>query len=272
MNQPFQSLPQTTSASSSARAASPRFVPKIFRLLVASSVIAWGGLVLVLCHYRIPQKAWRRVMVEQRVVGWCPDYELNRNYQSSRELFRLYHREPDDILILGDSQVRLVSWGEFLGRGDVIGRGIDGDTVAGVRARLTDDNDSTPTAVVLIIGTNDVLRGSSIAALRNDFGQLINEAQVIWPQAKLLVVSVPPMASWVERQAQRNQGVEQINAWLREATENRTQAEFVDLAGTISDQAGALRQEMTMDGIHLSAAAFERLRVLLNERLPQEPK
>ena len=212
------------------------------------------------------------MVVEKRVVGWSPDYELNRNYQSSRELFRLYHREPDDILILGDSQVRFVSWGELLGRGDVIGRGIDGDTVAGVRARLADDKDATPRAVILIVGTNDVLRGVSVAELRKDFDLLINEARVAWPQAKLLVVSVPPVASWVERQVQRNHTVKQINAWLREATESATQAEFVDLAGKISDQAGALRQEMTMDGIHLSAAAYERLRVLLNERLPQEQK
>ncbi len=252
-----------------------RFRPAItkpFLLLVASSGLAWVLLALVLCHYRIPQKVWQRVVVEKRVVGWSPDYELNRNYQSSRELFRLYHREPDDILILGDSQVRFVSWGELLGRGDVIGRGIDGDTVAGVRARLADDKDSTPRAVILIVGTNDVLRGVSVAELRKDFDLLINEARVAWPQAKLLVVSVPPVASWVERQAQRNQTVKQINAWLREATESATQAEFVDLAGKISDQAGALRQEMTMDGIHLSAAAYERLRVLLNERLPQEQK
>lgn len=247
-------------------------ISRVLRFFVASSVIAWGLLALVLCHYRIPQKAWQRVVVERRIVGWSPDYELNRNYQSSRELFRLYHRETDDILVLGDSHVRLVAWDELLGRRDVISRGIDGDTVAGVRARLADDKDSTPRAVILIIGINDVLRGLAVAELRKDFSLLINEARVAWPRAKLLAVSVPPVASWVERQAQRNQTVKQINAWLREAPESRAQAEFIDLAGNISDQAGVLRQEMTMDGIHLSAAAYECLRVLLNERLPLEQK
>ncbi len=61
--------------------------------------------------------------------------------------------------MLGDSLTAQGEWNAMLGEPLVANRGIDGDTSAGVLARIGDDADFRGDAVVIWIGTNDVLQG-----------------------------------------------------------------------------------------------------------------
>ena len=64
--------------------------------------------------------------------------------------------------MLGDSLTAQGEWNAMLGEPLVANRGIDGDTSAGVLARIGDDADFGGDAVVIWIGTNDVLQAHAV--------------------------------------------------------------------------------------------------------------
>jgi hypothetical protein len=109
-------------------------------------------------RYGLLAKAERVVLQEGRVLGIAASYEMNRNYQARREMFRLDKNESAKVLILGDSLTAQGEWNAMLGEPLVANRGIDGDTSAGVLARIGDDTDFCGDTVVIWIGTNDVLQ------------------------------------------------------------------------------------------------------------------
>ena len=63
--------------------------------------------------------------------------------------------------MLGDSLTAQREWNAMLGEPLVANRGIDGDTAAGVLARIGDNADFRGDTVVIWIGTNDVLQGGA---------------------------------------------------------------------------------------------------------------
>jgi len=119
------------------------------------------ALILLNDRYGLWAKVQRVALVGGRVPGGAESYELNRNYQVQREMFRLDKNESAKVLMLGDSLTAQGEWNAMLGEPLVANRGIDGDTSAGVLARLGDDADFRGDAVVIWIGTNDVLHGGA---------------------------------------------------------------------------------------------------------------
>ena len=82
-------------------------------------------------RYGLLAKAARVILQEARVPGIVASYEMNRNYQVRREMFRLDKNESAKVLILGDSLTAQGEGNAMLGKPLVANRGIDGDTSAG---------------------------------------------------------------------------------------------------------------------------------------------
>jgi lysophospholipase L1-like esterase len=236
--------------------------------LLASNGVLLVALIAVMIHYRVPHKAWRRLFVEQRVVGFSQDHELNRNYRDYREIFSIYPERPVSVLVLGDSQVQRVSWSELLSRPDVVGRGIPGDTVQGLRSRLVDEHATAPVVVVVMIGTNDVLNGSAADTAIQEMMGLVADVQRLWPNATLTLVDVPPVAAWVESNHERNARIAKVNGWMANEATGSARLRHIDLATSLTDSSGNLAPTMTSDGIHLSAAAYGLIRERLQSHLP----
>jgi len=112
-------------------------------------------------RYGLLAKAGRVVLGEGRLPVIAAPYEMNRNYQVRREMFHLDRNEAARVLMLGDSLTAQGEWNAMLGEPSVANRGIDGDTSAGLLARVGDDADFRGDAVVIWIGTNDVLQGEA---------------------------------------------------------------------------------------------------------------
>ena len=122
------------------------------------NLVLLGLLVFLNDRYGLWAKAQRVALVEWRVPGIVPRHELHRNYQVRREIFRLDRNTAARVLMLGDSLTAQGEWNAMLGKPLVANRGIDGDTSAGVLARVGDDADFCGDTVVIWIGTNDVLQ------------------------------------------------------------------------------------------------------------------
>ena len=237
-------------------------------ILLITNAVTLAVLVLALHYSRLPQRLWQRVAVEHRVPGLRPVHELNRNYRAGRELFRIYPRKSSGVLILGDSHVQSVCWHELLVRSDVGCRGISGDSLDGIRMRLADDRDASPQAVVLMGGTNDLLRGASAKEVAARYLSLLDHARSIWPRAMIVLIAPPAVARWVERSGWINLQVQQVTSRLQRTLPTNELVRLVDLGPVMHDLGGNLRPEMTSDGVHLSAAAYSHLGTVLNALLP----
>ena len=142
---------------------------KMKNWLLGLSVVLNLVLVVVLVflneRYGLWAKVQRVALEEGRVPGVVPQHEWNRNYQVRREMFRLDKNESARVLMLGDSLTAQGEWNAMLGEPVVANRGIDGDTAAGVLARIGDDADFRGDAVVIWIGTNDVFQGHAAGSV-----------------------------------------------------------------------------------------------------------
>lgn len=237
-------------------------------LLLLSQTITLLALGYLAFHYQLPQKAWQRFAHEKRIPYLVPSHELNRNYQASRALFETYQPIPNPIFFFGDSHVRLVSWGELLDRSDIANRGIDGDTIAGVRARLMDETAAHPAAVVLLAGTNDLLRDTPIETMKEEMATLLSDINAHWPQTPIFVLSVPPVASWKIDHQQINQRAHDFNNWLKSHLASNASLHYLDIHTKLLDPSGNLARAMTSDGVHLSAQGYRSARELLTQSLP----
>ena len=131
----------------------------ILGLSVLLNLVLVAVLMFLNDRYGLWAKVQRVALVEGRVPVGAASHELNRNYQVRREMFRLDRNQAARVLMLGDSLTAQGEWNAMLGEPLVANRGIDGDTSAGVLARIGDDADFRGDTVVIWIGTNDVLQG-----------------------------------------------------------------------------------------------------------------
>lgn len=166
------------------------------------------------------------------------------------------------VLFLGDSITEQGLWHEWFPELPTLNRGISGDTVHEVLARL-DSAVNEPTAISLLVGTNDLSglgRSRDVVVVAAEFRDLIAELRHRAPDARLVVNSVMP------RKATFADAVRALNheyvAIAREAG-----ATWLDLWPVLSDGAGSLRAQFTGDSLHLNGAGYaawvEVLRPLL---------
>lgn len=166
------------------------------------------------------------------------------------------------VLFLGDSLTEQGLWHEWFPELPTLNRGISGDTVGEVRARL-DSAVHAPVAISLLVGTNDLSgigRSRDVTAIAAEFRELVEELRRRAPEARLVVNSVTPRKATF---------ADQVRALNHEyaAIARDADATWLDLWPVLSDGAGSLRAQFTGDSLHLNGAGYaawvEVLRPLL---------
>jgi len=158
---------------------------------------------------------------------------------------------PDIVVFLGDSLIYGGAWREAFPDVDVVNLGVRGDTIFDVSARLDElRNPRVHVAkILLLIGTNDALLrlpGHELAG-RHTF--LVNRLREVVPDATLVLMTLPPCG------ADRGQIVRTANDAIRE-TAAANQLALVDLYPRFAAADGSLREEYSLDGIHLNEAGY----------------
>ena len=182
----------------------------VLGLSIGLNMVLLGLLVFLNERYGLLVKVERVVFREGRVPGMAASYEMNRNYQVRREMFRLDRNEAASVLMLGDSLTVQGEWNAMLGEPLVGNRGIDGDTSAGVLARVEDDADFRGDAVVIWIGTNDVLQGEAAGAVVARIIQVVRRKVEIGKRK--VEMGWPPMADSGGRMAEDGKSAEALDS------------------------------------------------------------
>ncbi|MFE3224114.1 GDSL-type esterase/lipase family protein [Nocardia sp. NPDC059228] len=163
------------------------------------------------------------------------------------------------VVFYGDSITEGGLWDEWFPQVRPVNRGIGGNTVDDLRARLDTAIDA-PAAVFLLIGTNDLGLGQTPRQVAENLRELVAEIRERAPHAPLFVQSVMPRrAKFAERIRELNSVIVEIAA--------QADAVYIDLWPALADANGVLRREFTRDGLHLSGAGYAAWTEVLQPRI-----
>lgn len=183
-----------------------------------------------------------------------PEYYLERVHE-----FDSAPLQEGCTVLLGDSLTDFGDWDSLLPGMNVINRGIAGDKIEGMIIRLDEIAAHNPSKIFLLAGTNNLVKHSTACAnsILPLYRTLISDIRKKMPKAKLYVQSVLPQnpisIDWNDH---FNADVEEINRSL-EAMASEYGYTYLDIATPMKDADGCLRIDYTIDGCHLSDAAFK---------------
>ena len=169
---------------------------------------------------------------------------------------------PDRVLFLGDSITEQGVWDEWFPELPTLNRGIGGETVGQVTARL-DSAIMAPRAISLLIGTNDLGGLGASRKVEDIAGHMRKLAQSIRERAgaaPLFINSVLPRSAYFrDRIRALNQHYQHIAA--------ECGATYINVWPALADGSGALRADCTADGLHLTGAGYRVWTDLLRPHL-----
>lgn len=163
----------------------------------------------------------------------------------------------NDIVMLGDSLINGCEWHELLENPQVKNRGINGDTVEGVRQRVEGIMQGRPAQLFLMVGINDVSHHRSAQDIACSILALTEYLHRLSPHTRLYVHSLLPFNSdvYYNSLSGKEQVVLQINQMLHEAAEEFGYI-YIDLYPHFALSDGTLNAEYSNDGLHLSGSGY----------------
>jgi lysophospholipase L1-like esterase len=191
-------------------------------------------------------------------------------------------QQPERLSVLVGDSISLWFPEEFLSRDRTwLNQGISGETSAGLLSRLNLFDQTRPETIFIMIGINDLLRGTNELTILENQRLMIDYLKTVHPQAQIVVQSILPhaaeQATWEGRDRLMNLPNQKIQA-LNRQLETVAQEEgvyFLDLYSLFTDDAGNLQMALSTDGLHLNQQGFYvwsiALRVYERQVLDAEP-
>lgn len=180
-------------------------------------------------------------------------------YYQRATLFEELPISSKDVVFLGNSITNGGEWSELFGSKHVKNRGISGDVCMGVYERLGAILKGKPDKIFLLIGINDVSRGTSADTIVARIGRIVRKVKKDSPGTKLYLQSILPVTDHYKMFGSHTchwQEVKIINEELMRLAD-REKVTYVDLYSHFVDPAtGKMRAEYTNDGLHLLGKGY----------------
>lgn len=166
------------------------------------------------------------------------------------------------VVFFGDSITDFWRLNEYFPDSDYVNRGISGQTSGQVLQRLKADViDLHPQAVVILVGTNDLARGTPVSAIESNQEMLADAAAA--NKIKIVLASLTPVSDYhkdqdpaFERTPQRPPAsIQAVNEWLRTFCSQRGYG-YLDYFTATVDAAGQFNAELSDDGLHPNAKGY----------------
>lgn len=117
-------------------------------------------------------------------------------YYQRATLFEELPVSSNGIIFLGNSITNNAEWMELFHNKHVKNRGISGDICMGVYDRLDAILKGKPAKIFLLIGINDVSRGTSADTIVSRIGMIARKIKADSPKTKLYLQSVLPVTDY----------------------------------------------------------------------------
>lgn len=195
------------------------------------------------------------------------------HYENRVRSFKEQNLLLKNVVLLGDSITEGFDTTKYLpgyrviNRGigaDVIGNDLPGNDKRGVLKRLDSSVfDCNPTDVFILIGINDLGQGHTPEQVESGYLEMLTKIRERLPQVKLHLQSLLPCR---DRFSKHNAKVLDVNKRIQNlATEFN--ADYIDLHSKFADNKGELKDELTNDGLHITAPAYEVWADIVKEKL-----
>ncbi len=196
----------------------------------------------------------------QRLGGWkylwyrFRTQGIGASYVHRKSQLDMLPTKRADIVMWGNSLTRQGEWQEWLPEFVVCNRGIEGDHVAGLMARMDQVVALQPRWVLLMIGVNDLLFHEPDFVL-SQYELLLQKLVAALPQSHIIVQSLLPVNNEVRPLGISNEDIDRVNEGLVRLSA-RYGLRYLDLHALLCDAQGRLDARFTRDGIHINGAAY----------------
>ncbi len=189
-----------------------------------------------------------------RRYGWFTSLWKNRRAEFAKRA----EAEKNAVVFLGDSITQ--GWGDDF-QGDfkdltVANRGISGDTTRGMLLRLEEDVLSLePSAVVMLMGTNDLEEGAEPASIAGNVALIVKALEAADPEMPIVLCLVFPSSASKKRSSEQ---IKKINQLMASEFKGNRQVTIVDTWTLFADEQGDARKSEFPDLLHPNRAGYEK--------------
>ena len=181
-----------------------------------------------------------------------------------KEAKAVVKNKPDRLNILAGDSLSLWFPSELLPSDRIwLNQSISGETSIGLRKRLNLFDHTEPQAIFVMIGINDLTKGTSDSELLDSYKAMIAALKQAHPNSKIVVQSILPhganLDAILEKRPQllgiSNERIHALNQTL-ETIAKSAEVSYLDLQPLVVDDEGYLRAEFTTDGLHLNRQGY----------------
>ncbi len=181
-----------------------------------------------------------------------------------KEAKAIVKNKPDRLTILAGDSLSLWFPSELLPSDRIwLNQSISGETSIGLLKRLSLFEQTEPQAIFVMIGINDLTKGTSDQELLDSYEQIIEALKQAHPNSKIVVQSILPHGAnpdaTLEKRQQlleiSNERIHTLNQTL-ETIAKSAEVFYLDLHPLVVDDEGYLRSEFTTDGLHLNRQGY----------------
>lgn len=253
-----------------------RTLPNWMLLSLSMNVLLFMAVVFTWRYHHTPSvkgtsvlpQANASVAFEGSTTGFVPQLGDRRylNYQQWVDLLRqeatVYQDAPRLTVLLGDSISLWFPQSLLPGRRTWINQGISGENSEMLLRRLDILDDVRVETIFLMVGINDLIAGKPEGEVTSNIRKIVTYLKQAHPEAEIVVQSILPhgdeQATWEGRDrllALPNDRIQAVNVALNSIAQEQ-EVHYLDLYTLFADGDGALRPDLTTDGLHLNERGY----------------
>jgi lysophospholipase L1-like esterase len=187
-------------------------------------------------------------------------------YAFSRDkLYEQLPNDPDEIIFIGSSLTSQFIVEEYFRNRNVKNRGINGDNSRGLLLRLDEVLESEPLKIFVEIGINDLRRNIDKDTVVSNYRQIVGQIKTKSPRTIIYLQGILPVTETYDKMygGHVNDQVFYVNEKIKELS-NGKDIIYLDIAPLFYNESEALKEEYSIDGLHLSADAYNKLRDIIS--------
>lgn len=182
------------------------------------------------------------------------------NFDIRNYTYESMYSYPTDVVFAGDSIIERCEWAEIYPEYSVKNRGVGGDVISGLTARMKLISYTKPKKIFILIGVNDLINGTDPQTVSDRYRTLMDTIAENLPETKVYFYSLLPVTRAFEDTGYvYNSRIESTNEDLKALCEEKGYT-YIDIYNVLKGDDGYLSEEDSKDGLHISGTGYKKFK------------